>query len=55
MQKKMRILEANIYKLEGWTNVTQTLNSHLQIMIDAQEQYSRQKCFVIYGKEKPGH
>ena len=37
MQEKTYVLEA---KLEGRINVTQTVNSHLNNMADAQEQYS---------------
>ena len=36
-------------------NVTQSVNSHLQNMVDAQEQYSRRSCLVIDGMAKPGH
>ena len=37
MQEKTYVLEA---KLEGRINVTQTVNSHLNNVADAQEQYS---------------
>ena len=35
--------------------MTQTVNSHLQNMRGAQEQYSRRSCLVINGMAKPGH
>ena len=41
MQEKIHALEVKVYELEGRINVTQTVNSHLQNMVDAQEQYSR--------------
>ena len=53
MQDTIHALEAKVYELEGRINVTQTVNSHLQNMVDAQEQYSRRPCLVINGKEKP--
>ena len=39
MYEKIQALEANVYELEGQINATQTVNSHLQNMIDGQEQY----------------
>ena len=33
----------------------QTVNSHLQNMGDAQEQYLRWPCLVINGMANPGH
>ena len=35
--------------------MTQTVNSHLQNMRGAQEQYSRRSGLVINGMAKPGH
>ena len=35
-------------------NVIQTVNSYLQNMVDAQEQYSRRPCLVINRMAKPG-
>ena len=55
MQVKIHALEAKVYELEGQMNVTQTVNSHLQNMVDAQEQYSRRPCLAINGMAKPGH
>ena len=54
MQEKIRALEAKVYELEGRINITQTVNSHLQNMVDAQEQYSLRPCLVINGMAKPG-
>ena len=54
MQEKIHALEAKVYELEGRINITQTVNSHLQNMVDAQEQYSRRSCLVINGMAKPG-
>ena len=54
MQEKIHALEAKVYELEGQINITQTVNSHLQNMVDAQEQYSRRPCLVINGMAKPG-
>ena len=39
MLEKIHALEAKVYKLERQMNVMQTVNSHLQNMVDAQEQY----------------
>ena len=36
-------------------NVIQTVNSYLQNMVDAQEQYSRGPCLVINRMAKPEH
>ena len=36
-------------------NVTQTVNSDLQNIVDAQEQYSRRSCLVINGMTEHGH
>ena len=55
MQEKIHALEAKLYKLEGRINMTQTLNSHLQNIVDAQDQYSRWSCLVINSMAKPGH
>ena len=55
MQEKIHALEAKVYELEGRINITQTVNSHLQNMVDAQEQYSWQLSLVINGMAKPGH
>ena len=55
MQEKIHALEAKVFEHEGWINVTQTVNSHLQNMRGAQEQYSRRSCLVINGMAKPGH
>ena len=52
---KIYALEAKVYELEGRMNVTQTVNSHLQNMVDTQEQYSRRPCLAINGMAKPGH
>ena len=54
MQEKIHALEAKVYELEGRINITQTVSSHLQHMVDAQEQYSRRPCLVINGMAKPG-
>ena len=54
MQEKIHALEAKVYELEGRINITQTVNSHLQNMVDAQEQYSRRPCLVINCVAKPG-
>ena len=35
--------------------MTQTVNRHLQNMVDAQEQYSRRSCLIINGMVKPQH
>ena len=55
IQEKIHALEAKLYELEGHINMTQTLNSHLQNMVDAQEQYSRRSCLVINDIAKSGH
>ena len=55
MQEKIDALEANVYELEGRINVTQTVNSHLQNMVLAQEQYSWRSCLIINGMAKPEH
>ena len=55
MQEKIHALEAKVYELEGRINVTQTVNSHLQNMVDAQEQYSRRSCLIVNGMAKPEH
>ena len=45
MQEKIHALEAEVYKLEGRMKVTQTVNNHLQNMVDdTQEQYSWRSC-----------
>ena len=44
-----------MYELKGRINVTQTVNSHLQNMVDAQEQYSQCSCLIINGMAKPEH
>ena len=50
MQEKTHALEAKLYELEGHINMTQTLNSHLQNIVDA-----RRSCLVINSMAKPGH
>ena len=55
MQEKIHALEAKVYELEGWRNVMQTVNSYLQNMVDAQEQYSWQSYFITDGMAKPEH
>ena len=55
MQEKIHALETKVYELEGRIIVMQTVNSHLQNMVDAQEQYSRQSCLIINGMAKPEH
>ena len=47
MQEKIHALEAKVYELEGRINITQTVNSHLQNMVEAQEQYSRAILHVL--------
>ena len=37
MQEKIHTLGAKVYELEGQINITQTVNSYLQNMVDAQE------------------
>ena len=49
MQEKIHALQAKVYELEGRINITQIVNSHLQNMVDAQEQYSWRPCLVING------
>ena len=44
-----------MYELKGRINVMQTVNSHLQNMVDAQEQYSQCSCLIINGMAKPEH
>ena len=53
--QEIHALEAKVYEFEGRINVTQTVNSHLQNMVDAQEQDSPRSCLVINGMAKPGH
>ena len=55
MQEKIHTLETKVYELEGQINVTQTVNSHLQNMVHAQEQYSRRSCLIINAMAKPEH
>ena len=55
MQEKIHALEAKVYELDGRINVTQTVNSHLQNMVDAQKQYSRRSCLIVNGMAKPEH
>ena len=55
MQEKIHALEAKVYQLEGANECYAAVNSHLQNIVDAQEQYSRRPCFVINGMTKPGH
>ena len=57
MQEKIHALEAKVYELEGRVNMTQTVNSHLQNMVDgdAQEQYLRRSCLTINGMAKLEH
>ena len=54
MQEKIHVLGAKVYELEGRINITQTVNSHLQNMVDAQDQYSQRPCLVVNGMAKPG-
>ena len=53
--QEIHALETKVYEFEGRINVTQSVNSHLQNMVDVQEQYSLRSCLVINGMVKPGH
>ena len=55
MQEKIHALETKVYELEGPINVTQTVNSYLENMVDAQEQYSRRSCLIMNGMPKSEH
>ena len=41
MQEEIHALEAKVYELEGQMSVTQTVNSHLQNMVDTQRSNTR--------------
>ena len=55
MQEKNHVLEAKGYEFEKQINVTQTVSSHLQSMVDAQKQYTRRPYLIINGMAKAGH
>ena len=45
----MNILEGELSEIEGRIFVTQRVNSHVENLIDRQEQYSRRPTLVING------
>ena len=53
--KRITTLEERFYELEGRLLITQTVNRHLESMIDSQAQYSRRPCLVINRMAKPGN
>ena len=55
LMKRISTLEGKFYGLEGRLLITQTVNRHLESMIDSQAQYSRRPCLVINGMAEPGN
>ena len=55
LMKRIIILERKFHELEGRLLITQTINCHLESMIDSQAQYSRRPCLVINGMAEPGN
>ena len=53
--KRIIILDAKFHDLEGRLLITQTVNCHLESMIDLQAQYSRRSCLVTNGMAEPGN
>ena len=53
--KRIIILEGKFNELEGRLLITQTINRHLESMIDSQAQHSRRPCLVINGMAEPGN
>ena len=53
--KRISTLEGKFYELEGRLLITQTVNRHLESMIDSQAQYSRRPCLVINEMAEPGN
>ena len=55
LMKRIITLEWKFHELEGRLLITQTVNRHLESMIDSQAQYSRQPCLVINRMVDPGN
>ena len=53
--KRMSTLEGKFCELEGRLLITQTVNRHLESMIDSQAQYSHRPCLVVNGMAEPGY
>ena len=53
LMERISILEGKFRELEGRLLITQTVNRHLESMIDSQVQYSRRPCLVINGMTEP--
>ena len=51
--QRVNTLEGKFFELEGWILVTQRVKSHLENMIDHQEQYSRPSCLVANDIKEP--
>ena len=53
--KRMSTLKGKFYELEGSLLITQTVNRHLESMINSQAHYSRRPCLVINEMAEPGN
>ena len=53
LMKRIITLEGKFHELEGRLLITQTVNRHLESMIDSQVQYSCRPCLVINGMAEP--
>ena len=53
--KRISTLKGKFYELEGKLLITQTVNRHLESLIESQAKYSCQPCLVINGMAEPGN
>ena len=55
LMKQIITLKGKFHELEGRLIITQTVNHHLESMIDSLGQYSCRPCLVINGMAEPGN
>ena len=55
LMKRIITLEGKFHELERRLLITQTVNHHLESMIDSQVQYSHRPCLVINRMAEPGN
>ena len=55
LMKQIITLKEKFHELEGRLLITQTVNHHLESMIDSLGQYSCRPCLVINGMAEPGN
>ena len=53
--KRISTLKGKFYELEGRLLINQTVNRHLESMIDSQALYFRRLCLVINEMAEPGN